>query len=297
MLEGPAADRLRWILDGLAGTPGWGGDAAEAFAPEFTDRVPVERYVDVTRERATAYPRMVVVGVESDRNVARARLRRGDGGTDVLTCVVEPAPPHRITSTWLTGLVPADLTPRLPMDFGEYGSPAPTGGGNLIVVAGVPGSGKSTLADALGRRLGHPVFAVDWLLGALTPFGGRHLDGVLDLGAELLTTLALRQLSLGQSAILDHPAEDGATRARWHSLARWAGARFIAVRCVCTDLAVHRARVQGRVRGIPGWHDAADWDDVTRRLANYPQWMGAVTVDTAAAPPESLVESVLARLG
>ena len=102
---------------------------------------------------------------------------------------------------------------------------------------------------ALGRRLGIPVFAVDWLLGALTPFGGRHLDGLLDIGAELLTTLALGQLSLGQSAILDHPAEDEATRARWRSLAEWAGARFTAVRCVCTDPAVHRRRVEGRTRG------------------------------------------------
>jgi predicted kinase len=297
MIEGPAVDRLRWILDGLAGTPEWGADAAHAFAPEFSAVVPVERYVALTRERSRAYPRMVVVGMDADRNVARARLRRGDGAIDVLTCVVEPEPPHRITSTWLTGLVPAGLTPRLPMDFAEYEATAPTGGGRLIVVSGVPGSGKSTFADTLGRRLGVPVFAVDWLLGALTPFGGRHLDGLLDIGAELLTTLALRQLSLGQSAILDHPAEDEATRVRWHGLAEWAGARFIAVRCVCADPAVHQARVEGRTRGIAGWHDPADWDDVTRRLADYPPWTDALTVDTAAGSPESLVDSVMARLG
>jgi predicted kinase len=297
MIEGPAAERLRWILDGLAGTPDWGADAADVFVPEFTARVSAERYVEVTRERARAYPRMIVVGVDTDRDVARARLRRGDGGIDVVTCVVESAPPHRITSTWLTGLVPAGLTPRLPMNFHGYESPAPTGTADLIVVGGVPGSGKSTFADALGRRLGIPVFAADWLLGALTPFGGRHLDGLLDIGAELLTTLAVRQLALGQSAILDHPAEDGPTRARWRTLAGWAGARFTAVTCVCTDPAVHRARVEGRTRGIPGWHDPGDWDDVTTRLANYPPWTDALTVDTAAASAGSLVESVLARLG
>lgn len=295
MIEGPAVCRLQWIIDGLAGTPGWGADAEDVFAPEFTARVPVERYVEVTRERARAYYR--VVGVDADREMARARLRRGDGDIDVLTCVVEPSPPHRITSTWLTGLVPADLTPRLPMTFQGYGAPPPTGTTDLIVVGGVPGSGKSTFADALGRRLRIPVFAMDWLLGALTPFGGRHLDGPLDIGAELLTTLALRQLSLGQSAILDHPAEDEVIRQRWRGLAEWAGARFTAVRCVCTDPAVHQARVEGRVRGIPGWHDPGDWDDVTRRLANYPPWTGALTLDTATVAPESLVDVVAARLG
>jgi hypothetical protein len=58
------------------------------------------------------------------------------------------------------------------------------------------------------------VFAVDWLLGSLTPFGGYHLDDLFGIGAELLTTLAFRQLELGQSAILDFPAEDLATRIR-----------------------------------------------------------------------------------
>lgn len=31
----PATDRLEWILDGVNGGAGWGGDAAEALAPAF----------------------------------------------------------------------------------------------------------------------------------------------------------------------------------------------------------------------------------------------------------------------
>ncbi len=107
--------------------------------------------------------------------------------------------------------------------------------------------------------MGVPVFAVDWLLGSLTPFGGYHLEELFKMGGELLTTLAYRQLALGQSAILDFPAEDLATRSRWRSLAGAAGAEFRVVVCVCSDRELHRARLEGRERGIPGWHDAGNY--------------------------------------
>ena len=37
----------------------------------------------------------------------------------------------------------------------------------LIVFSGLPGTGKSTIAEAVGRELGIPVFAKDWVEGAL----------------------------------------------------------------------------------------------------------------------------------
>jgi hypothetical protein len=179
------------------------------------------------------------------------------------------------------------------MDFADF-DPRPRGDrARLVVFSGVPGTGKSTLSDEVGRRLRIPVFAVDWLLGSLTPFGGRRLDRLLDIGSELLTTLALRQLSLGQSAILDSPVEDPATRARWRSLAQRAGCDFKVVVCVCSDPRVHRARVESRERGIPGWHDAGDWADVTRRLAAFPPWPGEVLTVDAVRPPGSNVAAVL----
>ena len=142
------------------------------------------------------------------------------------------------------------MTPRLPADFSNYPLPR-TSGARLIVFSGLPGVGKSTLADAVGSRLGIPVFATDWLLGALTPFGGRHLDDLLGIAGELLTTFAL-----GQSAIIDHPSEHVADRERWRTLADRLGAEFIPVLCECSDPVVHRTRLEGRTRGIPGWHDA-----------------------------------------
>jgi hypothetical protein len=60
----------------------------------------------------------------------------------------------------------------------------------LIVFGGVPGSGKCAVSERVRATLGVPVFALDWLLGALTPFGMRHHRDLRGIGNELLTTLA-----------------------------------------------------------------------------------------------------------
>jgi predicted kinase/tellurite resistance-related uncharacterized protein len=299
-IGGPAMARLEWLLDGLAGRADWGKDAAEVLAPAFTARVAPDVFVERFRGRAATYAPLTVVALEGGATTARARVRRHADGTagpsvDVVTCTIEPDEPHRIVAAYTTALVPDHVTPRLPADFSRYPlDRAP--GARLIVFSGVPGVGKSTLADAVGARLGVPVFAVDWLLGALTPFGGRHFDDLLGIGGELLTTLAVRQLASGRSAVLDHPAEGVADRERWASLASRAGAEFVAVHCVCSDPVVHRARLEGRTRGIPGWHDAGLWPNVEQRMARFPPWPeGTLTVDTTG-PHEENVAAVLARL-
>jgi predicted kinase len=292
----PALARLEWILDGLDGKPGWGADAPEVLATEFTAVVTPERYVEVTRGRAAGYAPVVVVGLDVSDTTAQARILRHDGTVDVVSCVVETAPPHRIATTWVTGLVPTDLTPRLPDDFTDYDLPSAATNARLVVFSGLPGSGKSTLAEAAGAELGIPVFATDWLLGALTPFGGRHFEDPLAIAEEMLTTLALRQLLAGQSAILDHPTERVATRNRWRSLARRAGAEFRVVVCQCSDREVHRGRLEGRSRGIPGWHDAGDWSEVQQRLASFPSWRGeALSVDTTQ-PRELALTAVMRHI-
>src|SRR6202042_3309776 len=99
----------------------------DVLAPEFTAIRPAHRLVELTRQRSAAHAPVAVVGVGITGRPARARIRNNGGATDVVSCTVEPGPPHRITETWLAGFVPAGLTPRLPMDFAAY--PLPAGGG------------------------------------------------------------------------------------------------------------------------------------------------------------------------
>jgi len=294
LVSSPAMERLGWILDGLNGAADWGGDAADVFAPEFAALVPPEVFAERVRQRAAIFAPATVTGFDTSDHAARARIRVRGGSVQVVTCTVEPAAPHRIRASRTMPLIPSVLTPGLPADFTGYPELAGRGAGaQLIVFSGLPGTGKSTLAEAAGRHLRIPVFAVDWLLGSLTPFGGYHLDELLKVGSELLTTLAFRQLELGQSAILDFPAEDLVTRTRWRTLARTAGAEFRVVVCACSDRKLHRARLERRQRAIPGWHEGGNWANVERRLAEFPPWTGEVLAIDAVRPLTQNLATVL----
>jgi hypothetical protein len=48
---------------------------------------------------------------------------------------------------------------------------------------------------------------------------------------------------------------------------------FSFVTCVCSDEALHRRRIEGRRRGIPGWHDIG-WDHVESMRTEQPGLTG-----------------------
>lgn len=167
----------------------------------------------------------------------------------------------------------------------------------LIVFSGLPGSGKSSLTEDVGRTLGIPVFAADWLQAALkrSRLGDEAEKRIGFAGYELLTTLAERQLMLGQSAILDSVASIAVVREQWRTLAHTYGATWCVVECICSDERVHRRRLEDRQRHIPGWPEL-EWREVERVRGYFVPWTEArLIVDTLKPHPEN-VHSVLEYL-
>jgi len=144
----------------------------------------------------------------------------------------------------------------------------------LIIFSGLPGTGKSTLAEAVGRHLSIPVFAKDWLEATLVrseliaPNQNRSLGSA---GYELLTTLAERQLMLGQSVILDSVASTQSIRSTWEHLSKRYKAGWRVIECICSDESFHRAQLSKRERSIAGWHEL-EWADVVKVKDYFSPW-------------------------
>lgn len=164
----------------------------------------------------------------------------------------------------------------------------------FVVVAGLPRTGKSTIAEALGRAMGVPVFAKDWidatLRCSLGTANGHEQIGYL--GYDLLTVLARRQLVQGQSAILDSVVGPTAVRDRWRELAEEYGAAWRVIECVCSDETTHRERLATRRRGLPDGYEVT-WPDFLKVKARYTPWSEEVLVLDATASPETNVDAAI----
>jgi len=165
----------------------------------------------------------------------------------------------------------------------------------LIVFTGLPGTGKSALAEAVGRQLGIPVFAKDWLEATLLRSELIQAKTEKSLGAvgyDLLTVLAERQLMLGQSVILDSVASTESIRSTWRNLGERYGADWRVIECICTDEAVQRTRLKVRQRNIPGWHEL-DWSDIEYVKSYYAAWNEEHLIIDAIRPIEMNLKTVL----
>lgn len=169
---------------------------------------------------------------------------------------------------------------------------------NFVVFSGLPGTGKSALAETVGRELHIPVFAKDWIEATLLRCELVSTNRKKPLGSasyRLLTVLAERQLMFGQSVILDSVASTKSIRSTWRELAEKYHARWLVVECTCSDEEVHRARLNTRQRGIPGWHEL-DWSEVERVKGYYRPWNENRLILDALNPLEENLEHLFVYL-
>ena len=162
----------------------------------------------------------------------------------------------------------------------------------LVVMSGRPGTGKTTLAREVARSLGACYLRVDAAETALARVGAEVGVG----GYAVVHELAVSNLLLGTTVVVDAVNPVAEARASWREAAERAGARLVDVETVLPDREEHRRRVESRVADIPG-HVVPTWEDVVR--GEWEDWdaerdgdrLLVDTTDTAAA-----VAQVLARI-
>ncbi len=165
----------------------------------------------------------------------------------------------------------------------------------LIVLSGLPCTGKSSVADALGHQLGIPVFSRDWLSATLRRSGlsKNHSEQLLGYTAyEILTTLAQRQLSLGQSAILDSVVGMESTRRSWRNLAAAYRAKWAVIECICSDEHLHRTRLASRRHSIPG-RIPMEWFEIERVKIHFEPWQDERLILDTVHPLEKNIMDAL----
>jgi predicted kinase len=151
----------------------------------------------------------------------------------------------------------------------------------LLLVTGPPGTGKSTLAEHAAGALGASVLGWDWVMAGLKPYEkvqdalGRlsHIE-YRGVGWSIMLSLATSQLRRGRSVVLDGVARAVEVDAVRATASAMPGVRLVLVVTSCSDAAAHRARIEGRRRDIPGWHEL-EWADVEKVLAGWQPPEGA----------------------
>lgn len=157
----------------------------------------------------------------------------------------------------------------------------------LIILSGLPGSGKSTVAEGLAKKLALPVLSVDPIESSIIKSGFKR-SFETGLAAYLVAeALAAEHLKLGISAIVDAVNAEKEGRALWLNLSKRHKAKLIIIECVL-DKAIHRKRIESRVRGMRGIPEVT-WLDVEKRRKKYLEWnRERLILDTANPVAQTL---------
>jgi len=160
----------------------------------------------------------------------------------------------------------------------------------LLVFTGLPGCGKTTLARQIARTIGIPIFSKDRFQSALVQQNlapRATADGYL-----LILNQADEQLSLGVSCILDAVFPLPGFRQSLEEIATRHGAKLRVVRCLCSDEATWRQRMQGRTQYHDYWTPVG-WEEVERLKAIYEPWPTSIhilQIDAINSPDQNFRE-------
>ncbi|CAN7419293.1 AAA family ATPase [Pseudomonas brassicacearum] len=162
----------------------------------------------------------------------------------------------------------------------------------LIVFSGLPGTGKTTIANDLAATTGALYLRIDTIEQAIRNSGALAHD-VGRSGYMVANELALSNLRLGRTVIVDCVNPVLESRIAWSEIASQAGIRLANIQVVCSDKDEHQRRVETRMVDVPGltpptWQSVLDHE--------YEPWEEApFCIDTALASPVQAVSMIIDR--
>ncbi|MEM8976764.1 MAG: AAA family ATPase [Pseudomonadota bacterium] len=138
----------------------------------------------------------------------------------------------------------------------------------LVFLSGLPGVGKTTVTKCVSARSKAIHLRVDSVEAALKR-SILNIHPAEDAGYLALSSIAKDNLSLGFDVIADTVNPIEVTRKLWELTAAAASAQLLNVEIVCSDMDVHRQRVETRKIDIEGLA-VSDWKAVSTR--QFEQW-------------------------
>lgn len=162
----------------------------------------------------------------------------------------------------------------------------------LIVMSGLPGSGKSTIAEWLAERLNLPVFSVDPIESAIIKAGIQRSFETGVAAYQVAEALASEQLKLGNSVIIDAVNAEEEGKDVWRGLARKHGLELTVLLVIVSDRALHKQRIESRVRDLHGFSEVT-WESVEAREKAFTAWKEPTLQLDSAQAVETLVEEAV----
>jgi predicted kinase len=141
----------------------------------------------------------------------------------------------------------------------------------LIVMSGLPGCGKSTIARLIAREVSATILSVDPIESAIYAAGLVRSFETGYAAYLVAEAMACEQLTLGLTVLIDAVNAEEEGKDLWRRLAVRNGAMLVIIEVTLADRDLHRARVEARVRGLPGFSELR-WDEVEARRNAYTKW-------------------------
>lgn len=162
----------------------------------------------------------------------------------------------------------------------------------LIVFSGLPGTGKTTIAKDLATTTGAVYLRIDAIEQALRDSGALARD-VGRSGYMVANELALSNLRIGGTVVVDCVNPVRESRIKWGDIASNSGVQLVNIHVICSDINEHQHRVETRTVDIPGLAPPA-WESVVNH--EYEPWEDApFCIDTALNSPAQAVAMIVSR--